>query len=378
MLIILVVAKFFGELLARSGYPSVMGEILAGMLVGPAVFAVIRPQEALGLFSDFGFLLVLLYAGLSLDTTRLFEATRRGIIVSVLNVVVTMILGYMIGKFFSYSDITSVSIGIALTISSVGMGTRVLMDLKRINTPAGMTLVSAAVIDDISEAVMLGIVLGIGSSGGVQAAEQGLFQILKVVLFLLLVFVVGFYFKIPERLKKFTEKARTAGTKLSYVFVIMFATMGLAYVAGLHIIIGAFFAGLILNRAFREEMEVHKTVMMVTFGLFAPIAYAWVGLNTSILVLATNIPLLACIVIGGVGGEILGGFLGSRLAGLKCSDALIVGIGLTGRAGIELAVIEVMRLAGLITLEIYSSFVVLTAVACVLMPFMLKLACRKT
>jgi Kef-type K+ transport system membrane component KefB len=83
-------------------------------------------------------------------------------------------------------------------------------------------------------------------------------------------------------------------------------------------------------------------------------------------------------VIGGVGGEILGGFLGSRLAGLKCSDALIVGIGLTGRAGIELAVIEVMRLAGLITLEIYSSFVVLTAVACVLMPLMLKLACKKT
>jgi len=78
-----------------------------------------------------------------------------------------------------------------------------------------------------------------------------------------------------------------------------------------------------------------------------------------------------------VGAEIFGGCLGSKCAGLNWGESLIVGIGLTGRAGIELAVLEVMRLAGLIGLEIYSSFVVLTAMACILMPFMLKFACSR-
>jgi Kef-type K+ transport system membrane component KefB len=287
-----------------------------------------------------------------------------------------MILGYSIGKLFNYPDISSISIGIALTISSVGMGTRVLMDLNRLNTSCGMTLVSVAVIDDVSEVLMLGLLLGIASNGGVIASNQFLNQILKLALFFLIIFLIGFHVKIPERLKKFTERSRAIGTKLSYVFVVMFATMGLAYVAGLHIILGAFFAGLMLNKAFREDREIHRTIMLVTFGLFAPIAYEWVVQNTMLSALATtNLPLLLSIILAGLGGEILGGGVGSKLAGLSWRESLIVGVGLTGRAGIELIVIEVMRLAGLITLEVYSSLVVLTALACLLMPFMLKLAC---
>lgn len=91
--------------------------------------------------------------------------------------------------------------------------------------------------------------------------------------------------------------------------------------------------------------------------------------------LATNLPLLVSIIVAGIGGEILGGCLGSKCAGLNWRESLVVGIGLTGRAGIELAIIEVMRLAGLITLEVHASFVILTAVSCLLMPFLLKLAC---
>ncbi len=375
LLLILAIAKIVGEILAKFGYPSVVGEIATGIVLGPSIFALISPHEPLGLFADMGFLLVLLYAGLSLDVKRLFEATKRGLIVSVFNIAVTMVLGYAIGKLFNYSDISAVSIGIALTISSVGMGTRVLIDLDRLNTPAGMTLVSVAVIDDISEVLMLGMVLGMASNAGVIATYQLAVQIIKVVLFFLFIFIAGFYLKVFDRLKRYTDKTQSMGTKLSYVFLITFATMGLAYAAGLHIIIGAFFAGLMLNKAFRDDKEIHKSIILMTFGLFAPVAYAWVGLNTMLSSLSTNIPLLVSIIVGGIGGEILGGFLGARFAGLCSSDSLIIGIGLTGRAGIELAVLEVMRLAGLITLEVYSSFVILTAIACLLMPFLLKLAC---
>lgn len=364
-----------GEILAKFGYPSVVGEIVAGIVLGPSVLGLITPIESLGTFSDLGFLLVLLYAGLSLDITQLFEATKRGLVVSIFNVAATMIVGYAIGKFFGYSDLTSVSIGIALTISSVGMGTRVLMDLNRLQTQAGMTLVSVAVIDDVSEVIMLGAVLGIASAGAASVSNQLVIQIVKVALFFLVVFVVGFYFKVPERLNRFVERSRTMGTKLSYIFVVLFATMALAYLTGIHVIIGAFFSGLMLSRAFEKDREIHGTIMFITFGLFAPLAYSWVGLNTLLTALITNLPLLVAILISGVGAEIIGGCLGSKCAGLNWGESLIVGIGLTGRAGIELAVLEVMRLAGLIGLEIYSSFVVLTAMACILMPFMLKFAC---
>ena len=377
LLVIIVLAKVGGEILAKFGYPSVVGEIVAGIVLGPSILNLITPIESLGTFSDLGFLLVLLYAGLSLDITQLFEATKRGLVVSIFNVAATMIMGYAVGKFFGYSDLTSVSIGIALTISSVGMGTRVLMDLNRLQTQAGMTLVSVAVIDDISEVIMLGAVLGIASVGVASASNQLVIQIMKMALFFIVVFVVGFYFKVPERLNRFVERSRTMGTKLSYIFVVLFATMTLAYLTGIHVIIGAFFSGLMLSRAFEKDREIHGTIMFITFGLFAPLAYSWVGLNTLLTALITNLPLLVAILISGVGAEIFGGCLGSKCAGLNWGESLIVGIGLTGRAGIELAVLEVMRLAGLIGLEIYSSFVVLTAMACILMPFMLKFACSR-
>jgi Kef-type K+ transport system membrane component KefB len=155
----------------------------------------------------------------------------------------------------------------------------------------------------------------------------------------------------------------------------MFSTMGLAYAAGVHVIIGAFFAGLMLSRAFREDKDTHGAIRLMTFGLFAPIAYAWVGLNTVLTTLAASLLLMVTIVVAGIGAEILGGGLGSKCAGLNWRESLVVGVGLTGRAGIELAVIEAMRLAGTNTPEIYSSFVVLTTIACLLMPVMLKFAC---
>ncbi len=377
LLIIIVLAKVGGEILAKLGYPSVVGEIVTGIVLGPSILNLITPNESLGTFSDLGFLLVLLYAGLSLDINQLFEASKRGLVVSIFNVAATMIVGYAVGKMFGYSDLTSVSIGIALSISSVGMGTRVLMDLNKLQTAAGMTLVSVAVIDDVSEIIMLGAVLGISSAGIASASNQIAIQIFKTALFFLVVYVVGFYFKVPERLKKFVENSRTLGTKLSYIFAVLFSTMALAHLTGIHVIIGAFFSGLMLSKSFSEDREMHRTIMFITFGLFAPIAYSWVGLNTMLTALITNLPLLVAVLISGVGAEIIGGGLGSRCAGLNWGESLIVGIGLTGRAGIELAVLEVMRVTGLFNLEIYSSFVVLTAVSCLLMPFMLKFACSR-
>jgi len=220
------------------------------------------------------------------------------------------------------------------------------------------------------------MVLALAKGGSTAAANSLTLQAFKVIIFFLLVYIVGFYARIPERFGKFVGKASSQGSRLSYLFTIMLSMMGIAQVAGLHMIIGAFFGGLMVNRAFKEDRETLRTTTLITLGFFAPFAYAWVGLNTIASTLISNLPLLGSILVAGVGAEILGGFLGSRCAGLRWEECLVVGVGLTGRAGIELAVIEVMREAGLITSEIFASFVILTALACLLMPFMLRFACR--
>ncbi len=372
---ILVAAKISGEILARLGYPSVVGEIATGIILGPSVFGLILPQGSIGQFSDLGFALVLLYAGLTLDTKELHKAAKRGLFISVVNVTITISLGYLIGKHFAYPDLTSIALGVALSISSVGMGTRVLMDLGRLNTPPGITLLSGAVIDDVSGVLILAMVLGIASSENVAIANQIIMKIAQIALFFAVIFVVGFYTKIPEIIERRVQRSRTTGTKLTYVFASLFATMGMAHLAGIHGIIGAFFSGLILNKVYREDREIQRIILLMTLGLFAPIAYAWVGLNTNLATLSTNLLLLSSILAAGLGGKILGGTMGSRCTGFRWNESFVVGIGLTGRAGIELAVIEVMRSAGIIGSEVYSSIVVLTALACILMPFMLKVAC---
>ncbi|MEM2875598.1 MAG: cation:proton antiporter [Candidatus Bathyarchaeia archaeon] len=375
LLILLVLAKLSGEALAKKGYPSVVGEIFTGILLGPSVLRLINPNNHLELFADLGFLLILLYAGLSLETERFFQATRKGLIISVGDVGIPMILGYSIGRFFNYPDISSISLGIALSISSVGFGTRVLIDLKRLKTLVGMAIVSVAVIDDITGVLLLGTTLSIASTGGIVMLNQLFLRILAAALFLTLIIAVGFKMKIPDRLKKMTERSNTMGIKLFYVFAVLFTTMSLAYLTGLEAIVGAFFAGLMLNRAFKDDKETHETIKSMTFGLFAPVAFGFMGLNTLLPTLIINIPLFLCIMAAGFVGKILGGGLGAKITGFSWRESLVVGIGLTGRAGIELVVLEVLRRAGLITLEVYSSLIILTAMACVGMPLMLKFAC---
>lgn len=373
ILIILVLAKLGGEFIARFGYPSVVAEIAAGIILGPSILGIIYPAESLGILSELGFILVLLYAGLHLDVSQLFEASRHGVLVALLSVPATIASGYAVGRLFGYTNLTSLSIGSAMAISSVGMGARVLVDLDRLKTPAGMTLISAAVADDVLGVAALGMLVSITKVG--YTSSHILNLALGVGAFFILFFVVGFVMKVPEKLVETVNKSRTMGTKISYVFMVLFATMSLAEFLGVHAIIGAFFAGLMLNRGFLEDLEIHKSIMIFTFGLFAPLAYSWVGLNTVLMALVTNLSLLGVILFTGFASRIISGFLASRMSGLEWKDGLVVGVGLTGRAGIELAVLEVLRSTGLIGLEIYSSFVILTAVASIAMPLMLKYLC---
>jgi Kef-type K+ transport system membrane component KefB len=373
ILIILVLAKLGGEFIVRFGYPSVVAEIATGIILGPSILGIIYPTESLGILSELGFILVLLYAGLHLDVSQLFEASRYGVLVALVSVPATIASGYAVGRLFGYSNLTSLSIGSAMAISSVGMGARVLVDLDRLRTPAGMTLISSAVADDVLGVAALGMLVSITKVGYTSSHIINL--ALGVGVFFIIFFVVGFVMKLPEKLVETVNKSRTMGTKISYVFIVLFAIMSLAEFLGVHVIIGAFFAGLMLNRGFLEDLEIHKSIMIFTFGLFAPLAYSWVGLNTVLMTLVTNLSLLVVILFVGFASRIISGFFASRLSGLDWKDSLIVGVGLTGRAGIELAVIEVLRSTGLIGLEIYSSFVILTAVACIAMPLMLKYLC---
>lgn len=373
ILILLVLAKLGGEFIVRFGYPSVVAEIATGIILGPSILGIISPVESLGILSELGFILVLLYAGLHLDVSQLFEASRYGVLVALVSVPATIASGYAVGRLFGYSNLTSLSIGSAMAISSVGMGARVLVDLDRLRTPAGMTLISSAVADDVLGVAALGMLVSITKVG--YTSSHILNLALGVGAFFIIFLVVGFVMKVPEKLVEPVNKSRTMGTKISYVFMVLFAIMSLAEFLGVHAIIGAFFAGLMLNRGFLEDLEIHKTIMIFTFGFFAPLAYSWVGLNTVLMTLATNLSLLVVILFVGFASRIISGFFACRISGLDWKDSLIVGVGLTGRAGIELAVIEVLRSTGLIGLEIYSSFVILTAVACIAMPLMLKYLC---
>lgn len=372
ILLILVISKISGELITRIGYPSVVAEIATGIILGPSVLAVIQPNASLQIFSELGFILVLVYAGLHLDVSKLLEVSRQGLVVTLVGVPLTIASGYAVGRFFGYPDLTSISIGSAMAISSVGMSARVLVDLDQLQTPAGITLISVAVIDDIAGVAFLGALLSLSTNNGASSLSI-LTLILRVGLFFLFIYILGFILKTPEKMIKPVNKSKTMGTLLSYVFVVLFASMSLAELLGIHAIIGAFFAGLMLNRGFAgAETGIRESIMIFTFGLFAPLAYSWVGLNTTLGVLVANIPLLVVILFTGFASRIVGGVIGGKLVGLEWGDSLIVGVGLTGRAGIELAILEVLRSANLINSEIYTSFVILTATACIIMPFMLK------
>ncbi|MEN9400822.1 MAG: hypothetical protein RL632_1925 [Bacteroidota bacterium] len=390
LLILLVLARVLGEIFERFKQPAMIGEILAGVILGPTLFNFIHRTEDIKVISDLGVFLVVIIAGLEINFDDILKSVRgRSIVISILAFFLPIVSGFLVGQAFGQDVMSTIFIGLCVAITALPVSVRMLMDLKQLHSPIGKRIVSVAIFDDVLALSILGVLLALKDVEKTYAAitQATIFSLIKLVLFLGVVAIVYRIIKSFAKRENFIEsqlnklllllRGKESLFAIFFVFILLFST--LTESIGLHFIIGAFFASMLLSKDLVGEKHLntfHNTTNSMAMGFLAPIFFAGIGLEFKFGSI-TNYWLLGSIIAVSFASKIIGGYIGGRFARLNHRQSVTLGFGLNARGIMELVIANIAFRAGLINVEIFSMLVIMGLVTTLSTPFLLKWAFRR-
>jgi Kef-type K+ transport system membrane component KefB len=359
---ILLAAKLGNELFRRIGQPPVVGEILGGVVAGPAVLGVYEVNAETALFAEIGVVLLLFQVGLE---TRLHELLRVGataLAVAVLGVVLPFAGGFAMTQALAGDLAEAIFVGAALTATSVGITANVLRDLGAISTRSGRIILGAAVIDDVLAIMILSIASGVAA--GSFAIDSVLLLLGVAVLFVVVVLIGGT--RTLRRRRSLLTDPQFAETPLLPGMIIMLGLAALASLIGLAAIIGAFLAGMVVGES--SERHALETEVAPIAAFFTPFFFGFIGAQLDLAGFASLDQLLLLIGISvlAVATKSIGSFLGALREGRD--RALLIGWGMVPRGEVGIVVAGLGLTVGAIDPMIYTVVVGMAIVTTLIVP----------
>ena len=393
ILVLIVLARATGELMQRLGQLAILGELLIGVVLGAVIsygpftqFAGLTDNEVFGAITSLGMFFLMLMAGMEMDVRKLVRASRTGVAVALGGVIIPLGLGIFIGYIFlpdsSYKFAQSFFIGVALSITAVPALSRVLIEMKQLDTRLGQTIMNAAIVDDVLGLFLLAILTTILAEGGTPPAGELAILALKIIGFFLFVFIAGKY--LMPRLGRISRLSKFEETEFSIAMVIALVFGVAAEYAGMHFIIGALFAGMFLREeTFGKKVAAHleEHVKGITLGFLAPLFFVSIGLHVDLLALTTAPLFVLALLLAAIIGKVLGCGLPARLSAFSTRESLAIGSGMNGRGAVEIVVAVVALEAGLFTQPVpvpsvvsavFSGIVIMAIVTTVIVPLTMK------
>jgi Kef-type K+ transport system membrane component KefB len=369
LFIVLLAAKLGDELFKRLRQPGLVGEILAGVVVGPSVFGVVEPGEVLEVFAELGVVFLLFWVGLE---TRLSQMRAVGPVaarVGVAGVVAPFVVGYAIGEVLGEPTETKMFLGAALVATSVGITSAVLLDLGALDTKPARVILGAAVIDDVLAMVILAVAVGLAETGGVDLTS------IAVVIGLAVAFIVFFAIGGTRLLARRPQLLHTPRFSESPLLPAVILCLGLAAFAaqiGLAAIIGAFLAGMIVAET-KEQSPIENEVAPL-YAFFPPFFFAFIGLEVDLGAFADGgtILLLVVVTVLAAAAKFGGAWLGARGTGTR--EAVAVGIGMVPRGEVGIIVASIGATAGVVDDELFAVIVGMSILTTLMVPPLLRRA----
>lgn len=370
MLLIFGSAKLLDELFERMNQPGIVGQILAGVLIGPSVLGLMAPSDSLAALAELGVMFLLFRVGLEVKSSDLTKVGPTAIAVAMLGVILPFFAGWGLFAIWGEPKIESIFVGAALVATSVGITAQVLAAKGLLREKASKIILGAAVIDDVLGLIILALV---------SSLARGKVNVLELVV--TAVFAAGFAFivvkwgtrTVGRVLPRIHQKLQAGEAQFAAAVVLMFALSVLAEYAGVAAIIGAFLAGMALSGSI--EQRVHDLTQGVTEFL-APFFLAGIGLHLSLATFANwpNALLTLLMVLVAVLSKFVGCALGS--AHLGRTDALRVGIGMIPRGEVGMVVAQIGLSMGVVGQRIYDAVVFMSIATTLLAPPLLRFAYR--
>lgn len=377
LLIIIIVARLAAELAELIKIPAVLGEIIAGIIIGPSALGLIDPIKNLDvanmvlLLGEIGVILLLFQVGLEMDLGEMAKVGKPALLVALIGVLVPFAAGFGVACAFGESGKISLFIGAALTATSVGITARVLGDLRALALRESRIVLGAAVADDVLGLIILTVVVKVVTEGSISA--NVVFETIGLALGFLVITGLLAIYVIPKAFTRIDRVAKSSTTIVAVSFALMLAFSLLANQAKLAFIIGAFMAGLAVGRSQQHERIAEG--LNPLGHIFIPVFFASIGINAdldamfqpSVLALATVLTVVAII------GKLVAGFGIGRSPG----DKLLIGIGMIPRGEVGLIFASIGLSKGILDDELYGALLLMVLVTTLITPPLLRLKLAK-
>ncbi len=375
--VILLAAKTAGYLSVRLGQPSVLGELLVGILLGPSLLDLLHLPfldgehlgETITELGELGVLLLMFIAGLELHLEELTRNTKVSALAGIMGVLTPVLLGTGTGLLFGFEPRSAFFLGLTLGATSVSISAQTLMELKVLRTRVGLGLLGAAVFDDVLIILMLSIFLAVVTGG--TSATGILLILLRMVIFLAASVAFGLY--VLPKMVRVAAKLPISQAVLSLgIVILLFYGVAAEVVGGMAAITGSFLAGLMFARATEKE-RLMQGVSALAYGLFVPIFFVSIGLAVNIRELQADALLLTVVIIVvAILSKLFGSGLGARWAGFSWRESWQLGAGMVSRGEVGLIVANVGIGVGLITGKEFSAIVGMVLATTIVTPPMLR------
>lgn len=378
--LILISTKVLGIATERFHMPQVVGALLAGIILGPAVLNVLKETNLLMQLSEIGVIVLMFSAGLEADIHELRKSGKASAVIALFGVIVPLIGGLLIGYMFNRDSVIAndasasillqnIFIGIILTATSVSITVEALKEMNKLNTPAGNAILGAAIIDDILGIVALTIITSLTDSN-----VSIVTVLLKIVAFFIFSFLAGIaFYKLMKYLMKRYHRDMRRFVILAFTFCLLMAYCAEEFF-GVADITGAFIAGLIISNTERTKY-IAERFEVVSYAFLSPIFFASIGLKIVLPAMSFEIVMFAVVLtIIAVLTKILGCGFGSKLCGYTNRESLQIGIGMVSRGEVALIVASKGQALGLMSSALLGPIIIVVVITTIISPILLKMS----
>lgn len=385
LLILLVAARLLGEVFEHFKQPAMIGEILAGIILGPSIFNLVHRTEEIQVVSDLGIFLLIIIAGLEVNIDEIMKSIRgKRLVISMCAFFLPIFSGFAVGYFFGVETMTAVFVGLCVAITALPVSVRILMDLGKLNSSTGQKIISVAIFDDVLALTILGVILNVTDTdmSFASISLQALISLAKLLLFIAIISCSYILIKKISKRENYIEnqldkllsilKGKELLFSIFFIFILIFATV--TELLGFHFIVGAFFGAMLLSEKVvgKKHLDaIHNTTNGLAMGFLSPIFFAGIGLEFTFSSIHNWWFLLAILCVSYF-SKIAGGFLGGKITGLSNRVSFTIGIGLNARGIMELVIANIAYQSGMISLEIFSVLVIMGVLTTLTTPVALK------
>ena len=396
IVLLLIVGRGLGEVFQRLGQPAVMGQLVAGILLGPSLFGWLWPSAHEMIFpadgmtmidavAKLGVLMLLLLTGMETDLKLVRKVGAACFSISITGVVVPFVCGFLLAQLLPASLLPETSqrvvaglfLGTALSISSVKIVAMVIREMNFMRRNLGQIIISSAIIEDTIGWVIIAITFGIATNGQLEFVPL-VTSIVSVLAFILFSFTIGRRI-VFALIRRTNDIAQSEYAVISMILAIMGVMALITEMIGVHTVLGAFVAGILIGESPILTDHIEGQLRGVITALFAPVFFGIAGLSADLTVLVD--PTLALLTVGLVlvasVGKFSGAFLGGKLAGMSWMEAIAVGCGMNARGSTEVIVASIGLTMGILSHDLFTMIVTMAVITTLAMPPMLRWALRR-